>query len=287
MIDVIEEQEVRLDRAPADLRRGRTERVTVPGLRERKRAGEKIVMLTTYDYPSAYIADRAGVDIVFVGDTLGPMVLGYKNTIPVTLEDMLFHVRAVRQGVRHALLLADMPFGTYQVTPEEAIRNATRLLKEGAQAVKLEGGRPVVETVRRLTEAGIPVMSHLGLTPQSIHILGGHRTQGKEPEAQQQMLADAQALEAAGAFGLVLETIPASLAAQITASLDIPTIGIGAGVECDGQVQVWHDLLGIHPGRTFHHVKRYAEIGAMMETAIRAYAEEVRQKQFPGKENSL
>ncbi len=228
------------------------------------------------------------MDIVFVGDTAGRMLLGYDNTIPVTLEEMLILVRAARRGVRHALLLADMPFGTYQVSPEEAIRNAARLLKEGgAQAVKLEGGAPVVETVRRLTEAGIPVMGHLGLTPQSVYILGGNRAQGKDPDAAQRMMEDAHALEAAGAFGLVLEAIPAALAAEITAALTIPTIGIGAGVHCDGQVQVWHDLLGIYPGKLYRHVKRYAEIGDMMEAAIRAYAEEVRQQQFPTKEHSL
>jgi 3-methyl-2-oxobutanoate hydroxymethyltransferase len=264
------------------------ERVTVPWLRQRKRVGEKIVMVTAYDYSSARLADRAGVDIVFVGDTLGIMALGYSTTVPVTLEAMLHHVQAARRGVRRALLLADMPFGTYQISPEEAIRNAARLLKEGgAQAVKLEGGAPVIETVRRLTDAGIPVMSHLGLTPQSIHILGGNRAQGKDPEAAQKLLADAKALEAAGAFGLVLETIPATLAAQITAERTIPTIGIGAGPACDGQVQVWHDLLGIYPGKNYRHVKRYAEIGEQMEAALRAYAEEVRQNRFPTKEHSL
>ncbi len=287
-MDLMEAQSAQDNKAASERQAERTERVTVPGLRERKRHGEKIVMLTAYDYPSAWIAERAGVDIIFVGDTLGPMALGYKNTLPVTMEDMLHHVQAVRQGVRNALLLADMPFGSYQSGPEEAIRNAARLLKEGgAQAVKLEGGMPVVETVRRLTEAGIPVMGHLGLTPQSIHIFGGHRAQGREPEAAQQMLADAQALEAAGAFGVVLETIPATLAAQLTANLQIPTIGIGAGPECDGQVQVWNDLLGIYPGKMFRHVKRYADVGAVMEAAIRAYAQEVRQEQFPTKENSL
>lgn len=264
------------------------ERVTVPWLRQRKQVGEKIVMVTAYDYPSARLADRAGVDIVFVGDTLGMMMLGYSTTVPVTLDAMLHHVQAARRGVRRALLLADMPFGTYQISPEEAIRNAARLLKEGgAQAVKLEGGAPVVETVRRLTEAGIPVMGHLGLTPQSIHIFGGNRAQGKDPAAARQMLADAQAMEAAGAFGLVLETIPAALADRITAELSIPTIGIGAGLACDGQVQVWHDLLGIYPGKNYRHVKRYAEIGEQMEVALRTYAEEVRQSRFPTKENSL
>ncbi len=284
----MEEQTGRAAEGPSERHGERAERVTAPGLRERKQRGEKIVMLTAYDYPSARLAERAGVDVVLVGDSLGTVTLGYDSTIPVTLEDILHHARAVRRGLRRALLLADMPFGTFQAGPEDAIRNAARLLKEGgAQAVKLEGGAPVVETVRRLTAAGIPVMAHLGLTPQSIHIFGGHRAQGKDPDAAEQMLADALALEAAGAFGLVLETIPATLAARITAALAIPTIGIGAGPGCDGQVQVWHDLLGLTPGKTFRHVKRYAEVGDVVENALRSYAEEVRQARFPTEEHSL
>jgi len=284
----MEEQSSRAAEGHSERHGERAERITMPGLRERKQRGEKIVMLTAYDYPSARLAERAGVDVVLVGDSLGTVTLGYDSTIPVTLEDILHHAKAVRRGLRRALLLADMPFGTFQAGPEDAIRNAARLLKEGgAQAVKLEGGAPVIETVRRLTEAGIPVMGHLGLTPQSIHIFGGHRAQGKDPNAAEQMLADAQALEAAGAFGLVLETIPATLAARITASLSIPTIGIGAGPGCDGQVQVWHDLLGLTPGKTFRHVKRYAEVGEVVEAALRAFAEEVRQARFPTEEHSL
>lgn len=265
----------------------RRERVTVPGLIERKRSGQKIVMVTAYDYPSARLAERAGVDIVFVGDSLGMMALGYDTTVPVTLEQMAHHVRAVRAGVKQTLLLADMPFGTYQVSPEEAVRNASLLMKVGSHAVKLEGGQPVAGTVRRLAEAGIPVMGHLGLTPQSIHVFGGHRAQGTDPQEADRILADALALEAAGAFGIVLETVPATLAGRITASLRIPTIGIGAGADCDGQVQVWHDLLGIPPGKNFRHVKRYAEIGSLMEEALRSYAHEVRRGEFPTKEHSL
>lgn len=264
------------------------ERVTVPGLRERKRNGEKIVMLTAYDYPSARMAERAGVDIVFVGDTLGIMALGYETTVPVTLEEMLHHVRAARRAVKRALLLADMPFGTYQTGPQDAIRNAARLLKEGgAQAVKLEGGLAVAETVHQMTAAGIPVVGHLGLTPQSIHIFGGNRAQGKEPEAARQLMEDAKALEAAGAFAIVLEAIPATLATRITAELTIPTIGIGAGAGCDGQVQVWNDILGLPPGKMYRHVKRYAEIGDIIEAAIRTYADEVRTSQFPTEEQSF
>jgi 3-methyl-2-oxobutanoate hydroxymethyltransferase len=266
----------------------RRERFTVPSLRERKSRGEKIVTLTAYDYPSARLAERAGVDVVLVGDTLGIMALGYDTTVPVTLEEMLHHVRAVRRALKRALLVADMPFGTYQTGPEEAIRNAVRLMKEGgAQAVKLEGGAPVVETVRRMTETGIPVMGHLGLMPQSVHLLGGYRAQGRLPEEAQRILADAQALAEAGAFGLVLETVPAQLAAQVTAAIPIPTIGIGAGPACDGQVQVWHDILGIYPGKDFRHVKRYANIGDLTENALRDYVDEVRQSRFPTKENSL
>ena len=264
------------------------EKITVPGLIERKGRSEKIVVVTAYDYPSARLADRAGVDVVLVGDTLGIMALGYRNTVPVTLDETIHHVRAVRHGLKSALLLADMPFGTYQVSAEEAIRSATRLLKEGeAQAVKVEGGAFLLETIRRMTDAGIPVCGHLGLTPQSIHAFGGNKVQGRTDAAAQQILQDAAGLQAAGAFGIVLEAIPAPLAAQITAEIAIPTIGIGAGPDCDGQVQVWHDLLGIYPGKNLRHVKRYAEIGQAMENALRAYADEVRQSAFPTGENSL
>ncbi|MCW3098108.1 MAG: ketopantoate hydroxymethyltransferase [Chthonomonadaceae bacterium] len=269
-------------------RRKADRRVTVPEFRARKARGEKIVMVTAYDYPSAPLADRAGVDCLLVGDSVGSVVQGHPTTLPVTLDEMIYHVRMVRRGVKRALLLADLPFGTYQVGVEEAMRSAVRMLKEGgADGVKLEGGAPMVATVRRLTEAGIPVMGHLGLTPQSVNLFGGHKVQGREEAAAEQMLADAQALEAAGAFGLVLETIPATLAARITAEITIPTVGIGAGPDCDGQVQVWHDLLGLFPGKTFRHAKRYAELGAAAEAALRAYTDEVRQGAFPTKEQSL
>lgn len=266
----------------------RLERVTVPTLRQRKAMGQKIVMVTAYDYAAAKLADRAGVDVILVGDSLGQTVLGYDSTVPVTLEEMLHHTRACRRGLRYALLLADMPFGSYQASPEDAIRNATRLLKEGgAQAVKVEGGnKSMLETVRRLTDASIPVMGHLGLTPQSIHVFGGHRVQGRDSESARQILEEARALEEAGAFGIVLETIPAELAAEISAALSIPTIGIGAGPDCDGQVQVWHDIIGLS-SRTFHHAKRYVDVGSLIENALRDYAEEVRQSRFPTKEHSL
>jgi 3-methyl-2-oxobutanoate hydroxymethyltransferase len=265
----------------------RAERITVPDLRQRKPDGDKIVMVTAYDYPSARLSDRAGVDIVLVGDSLGTVVLGHKTVVPVTLEEMLHHVRAVRRGLKRALLLADMPFGTYQASVEDAVHNATLLMKEGAQAVKLEGGAPISATVRRLTDVGIPVFGHLGLTPQSVHMLGGHRVQGRDPAAAERIREDARSLEAAGVFGMVLETIPATLAAQITAELSCLTIGIGAGPGCDGQVQVWHDLLGLTTGRSLRHAKRYASLGETAEAALRDYAEEVRQGRFPSKEHSL
>lgn len=264
------------------------ERITAPGLVEKKRRGEKIVAVTAYDFAAARIVDKAGVDIALVGDTLGIMALGYRNTVPVTLDETLHHVKAVRRGLKFALLLADMPFGTYQAGQDDALRNAVRLLKEGeAQAVKLEGGAAILETVRRMTEAGIPVCGHLGLTPQSIHAFGGNKAQGQTDEAAQTLLQDAKGLQEAGAFAVVLEVIPAALAAQVTAALEIPTIGIGAGPDCDGQVQVWHDLMGIYPGKNLRHVKRYAEIGQAMEDALRAYAEETRNSAFPTQENTL
>jgi len=266
---------------------GTRERFTVPLLRERKARAEKIVVVTAYNYPAARMADRAGVDIVLVGDTVGIMEIGYDTTVPVTLDDMLHHVRSVRRGLRWALLLADLPFGTYQAGSDEAVTNAVRLMKDGAQAVKLEGGAWLADTVRRMTDAGIPVVGHLGLMPQSVNLLGGHKAQGKNAEAAKQILEDARALEAAGAIGIVLEAIPASLARQISSEISIPTIGIGAGAGCDGQVQVWHDILGIPPGKSYRHVKRYASIGDSIEAALRTYAEEVRLGVFPAEENSL
>ena len=281
----------------------RRERMTVPGVRARKAAnrqaegqatgqageksGAKLVMLTAYDYPSAQLADRAGVDMVLVGDSLGAVVLGYKNVVPVTLDEIVHHVRAVRRGLKNALLVADLPFGTYQASIEDAVRNAAILLKAGAEAVKLEGGAAMLPTVQRLTDVGIPVMGHLGLTPQAIYQFGGHRAQGVTPDSAAQLRQDALGLEQAGAFGMVLETIPAILAAQITAEVNIPTIGIGAGAGCDGQVQVWHDILGLSSGRIFKHTKHYAEIGQLIEAALCAYADEVRDSRFPTGEHSL
>ena len=256
-------------------------RVTVPDLREMKRRGEKIAVLTAYDYLFARLVDGAGVDVVLVGDSLGQVVLGLDSTLPVTLDDMIHHARAVRRGVERALLVVDLPFLTYQVSREDAVRNAGRVLQETcASAVKLEGGSPAIaETVRTLVEAGIPVMGHLGFTPQSQHTLGV-RVQAKEAACARRLIEDALALEAAGAFAVVLELVPAELAAEVTKRLRVPTIGIGAGAGCDGQVQVWHDLLGLFETSP-RHARRYAEIGAAIESAIRAYASDVGDGLFP------
>src|SRR5450631_457257 len=226
--------------------------------RDKKLRGERITALTAYDYPTARLLDEAGIDIVLVGDSLGMVVLGYESTLPVTLDEMLHHTRAVRRGTRRALVVADMPYGTYHADTAEALRNAVRFVKEaGAEAVKIEGGERRLELIARLTEAEIPVMGHVGLTPQSVNALGGYRVQGKTPDAAEQLLRDARAVEAAGAFAIVLEGIPRELAAQITRELRIPTIGIGAGPECDGQILVLHDLIGLGSGHTPKFARRY------------------------------
>jgi len=268
------------------------QRKTVADIRAMKQAGEKIVMLTAYDYPSARIAEEAGVDMLLVGDSLGMVVLGYESTVPVTIEDMLHHSRAVARGSEKALIVTDLPFMTYQTSTEDAMRNAGRLLQEGnCQAVKLEGGVHMAETVRRLTQVGIPVMGHIGLTPQSVNQLSGYKVQGRTPETAERLVEDAIALQQAGAFGVVLETIPAQLAEVISERIRIPTIGIGAGAGCDGQVQVWHDLLtyatpamsGYQP----RHVKRFANVGDVMQQAIAQYAAEVRDGSFPTAEQAF
>ncbi len=264
-----------------------SERITAPRLIDFKHEGRKIVVVTAYDYPSARLADRAGIDVILVGDTVAIMALGHKTTVPVTLDEMIHHTKAVRRGVKNALILADLPFGTYQASPQEAFQSASRLLKEaGAHAVKLEGGLHMAETVRLLTQGGIPVVGHLGLTPQSVNVFGGNKIQGRTSDAADQMLTAALALEEAGAFAIVLEAIPANLAHRLTHALNIPTIGIGAGAGCDGQVQVWHDLFGIFPGKPLRHTKIYADIGALLEQALRSYADEVRSDIFPTEEHS-
>lgn len=260
-------------------------RVTTATLRDMKAAGDPIVMVTAYDTPSARLAEEAGVDAILVGDSLGMTVLGYDSTLPVTLDDMLRHTAAVARGTSRALVIADMPFLTFQVSPKEAVRNAGRFLAEaGATAVKLEGGVSIAPTVERLVAAGIPVMGHVGLTPQSVNVFGGYKVQGRETDSAIALVQDALALEAAGAFAVVLELVPAELAAMVSEELSIPTIGIGAGGGCDGQVQVFHDLLGL--GRFVpKHAKRYAEVGDAIRSAIGAYAADVRSGAFPAEEN--
>jgi 3-methyl-2-oxobutanoate hydroxymethyltransferase len=263
-------------------------RISITDLKAKKRRGERIVMMTCYDYPSARILEDAGVDILFIGDTLGMVVLGYDTTIPVTMDEMLHHTKAVVRGSSRAHVLADMPFMSYQASPEEALRNAGRLLKEGgAQSVKLEGGVRVADTVRFIVEAGIPVMGHIGLTPQSINQLGGYKVQGKTPAAAVRLVNDAAALEQAGAYAVVLECVPAQLARTISERVTIPTIGIGAGPHCDGQVQVFHDLLGLFDSFVPRHAKRYANLGAEITRAVRAYAAEVREGTFPTEKESF
>jgi len=245
-------------------------------------------MLTAYDYVTAKIVDEAGVPLILVGDSLGMVVLGYNSTIPVTLEVMLHHTKAVVRGVKNALVVGDMPFMTYTVNMEEALRNAARFLQEtGCQAVKLEGGVTVADKVKRIVECGIPVMGHIGLTPQSIHQFGGHKIQGKTPEAAKRLLEDAMALEQAGAFAVVLETVPAPLATLITKKINIPTIGIGAGAGCDGQVQVINDLLGSYTDFVPKHAKQYARIADIMSDAISTYHQEVKAGTFPTEAQSF
>lgn len=264
-------------------------RLSIHKLKEWKGQGKRFAMVTAYDFPTARLAEQAGIPVILVGDSLGSVVLGYESTIPVTMEEMLHHTKAVVRATERAIVVADMPFMSYQASPDEAMTNAGRMLKEGgATAVKLEGGSHVVPLVRRMVECGIPVMGHLGLTPQSIHQLGGHKVQGKTPAAAAKLIADARALEEAGAFAIVLETIPAPLAKMVTERLTIPTIGIGAGPYCDGQVQVLHDLLGIYDDqRVLKHAKRYAVLGAEIREALRRYAAEVESGAFPTAEHSF
>jgi len=249
-------------------------KITVPLIRARKENGPKVVCVTAYDCPSAEICDEAGVDIVLVGDSVGNTVLGFENTLPVSMDDMIHHTRAVRRGLRHALLVADLPFGSYQQSPEDAVRNSVELIKAGAEAVKLEGNHP--ETIRRLVHAGIPVMGHVGFTPQSVHIFGGYKRQ-KQEKVGQRIAEDAAAIEAAGAFSIVLELMDSSIAERVTQSVGIPTIGIGAGDYTDGQVQVWHDLLGITRDPP-SHAMQMLNARALMIKAVQTYASKVRQR---------
>jgi 3-methyl-2-oxobutanoate hydroxymethyltransferase len=263
-------------------------KITASVIRDVKRKGEKITMLTAYDYSTAAALDEAGVDILLVGDSLGMVVLGYDSTLPVTMEDMIIHTKAVSRAAKRAMVLSDMPFMSYQISVEDAVYNAGRFMQEaGAHGVKLEGGREVAEVTRRISSSGIPVMAHLGLTPQSVHQLGGYKVQGKEDTAAKRIMEDAKILEEAGAFSLVLECVPAVLAAKITRSLSIPTIGIGSGVHCDGQVLVIHDMLGMFERFTPKFVKKYADLNVQIKKAVKQYCEEVRAGAFPGKEHSF
>lgn len=265
----------------------RPEKVSAPSLRSSKQRGERLVCLTAYDYPTARIVDEAGIDVILVGDSLGNVVLGYGNTVPVTLEEILIHLKAVRRAVQRALLVADMPYGTFHTGDDDAVRNALRLVKEGgAEAIKLEGGHKRVQLVKRLVDEEISVMGHIGLTPQSINQLGAYRVQGKTAQAAQQLLDDAKALEDAGAFAVVLEVVPREIAKLITESISIPTIGIGAGVHCDIQVLVIHDMLGLSFGKQARFVRPYANLREVMTDAVSRYADDVRNGTYPSQTES-
>jgi len=274
--------------SPVSISTSERKKVTTLALRQKKERGETISMLTAYDYPTALAMDQAGLDAILVGDSLGMVVLGYPNTLPVTMEEMLHHCRAVARGSKSALLIGDMPFMSYQVSAEDALRNAGRFLQQGGMdAVKLEGGRERLEAVRAIVGAGIPVMGHLGLTPQSVNQLGGFRPQGRTAATAKRLLEDALLLEEAGCFSLVLESVPARLAELVTARLHIPTLGIGAGIGCDGQVLVTHDLLGLFDRFTPKFVKKYADFHAEMKRAFRAFIADVEAKSFPAQEHSV
>lgn len=262
-------------------------KVTVPRVVAKKAAGEKITMVTAYDYPAARLVDRAGVDIILVGDSLGMVVLGYEDTTKVTMDEMLHHSRAVARARPRALVVGDMPFGTFQASPDDAVRNAVRFVQEGgAEAVKLEGGQAVAPAAASIVAAGIPVMGHIGLTPQSVHALGGYRVQGRTSEAETQLLRDAASLEAAGVFAVVLEGIPLKLGRRITEALRVPTIGIGAGPYCDGQVLVLHDLLGFFDGFAPKFAKPYADLNTVIVEAVERFRADVEAGTFPDREHS-
>ncbi len=266
----------------------KSNRKTTADIKKMKTQGEKITVLTAYDYAISSILDECNIDMILVGDSLGMVVLGYDTTLPVTMEDMLHHTKAVSRAANNSLIIADMPFMSYQVSRELALTNAGRFLQEAdAQAVKLEGGRDQAKTVQKIVAAGIPVMAHLGLTPQSIHQLGGFKVQGKKEDSAHKIIEDAKILEEAGAFSLVLECIPEKLAAEITNSLTIPTIGIGAGANCDGQVLVINDMLGIYDRFIPKHVKKYANLNLEIKKAVKTYIAEVKNGVFPDSEHSF
>ncbi len=264
------------------------DRITTSDIREMKKRGEKIVMMTAYDAPTARLVEDGGAEVILVGDTLGMVVLGYDSTLPVTMEDMIHHTKAVMRGSTRALVVGDMPFMSYQTGWQDAMKNAARFMQEaGCGAVKLEGGKRSAEIVAKLTEAGIPVIGHIGLTPQSVNQFGGWKVQGKTPAAAVQLMHDAQALEQAGAFAIVLELVPAPLAELLTQRLSVPTIGIGAGVHCDGQVQVFHDMVGLFDAFVPKHAKRYTDAGASIREALKQYTAEVKSGAFPDAKHSF
>jgi 3-methyl-2-oxobutanoate hydroxymethyltransferase len=263
------------------------EKLTLTTLAEKKRNGERIVMVTSYDYPTARLADEAGLDLVLVGDSAAMTVLGHDSTVPATMDEMVMLTRAAARGAQRPLLIADMPFGSFQVSDEDALRNAIRFFKEaGADAVKLEGAGTSLSRVRAIVAAGIPVMGHVGLTPQSATMLGGLRAQGRTATQALRLLDDARALEAEGCFAVVLEAVPAPVAARITAALSVPTIGVGSGPDCDGQVLVLHDLVGLYQGRSARFVKRYADVGSTIRDALERFAADVRAGAFPAEEHT-
>jgi 3-methyl-2-oxobutanoate hydroxymethyltransferase len=262
-------------------------RVTISDIKQMKPKKERIVMVTAYDYPTAKLVDEAGIPLILVGDSLGMVVLGYDSTIPVTIDEMLHHTKAVVRGAKSSLIVGDMPFMTYHTNIPEAMKNAGRFLQEGgAQAIKLEGGEVAAETVKRIVDCGIPVMGHIGLTPQFINQLGGYKAQGRTPEAARQLLNDAKALEQAGAFAVVLELVPSELSKLISERIEIPTIGIGAGIDCDGQVQVISDLLGMFTDFVPKHAKQFTKLAPAIKTALNQYLEEVKTGAFPTSSNS-
>jgi 3-methyl-2-oxobutanoate hydroxymethyltransferase len=262
-------------------------RVTLTTLQKMAQEGNRIAMLTCYDASFAAVLEEAGVDTLLVGDSLGNVLQGHESTLPVTLRDMVYHTQCVARGSKRAFIVADMPFGTFQVSPEDTLRNAAELMAAGAQMVKIEGGKPMLDTIEFLTDRGIPVCGHLGLTPQSVHALGGYRVQGRGEDAGQQLLREAKQLEKAGAGMLVLEAIPAVLAREVTMALAAPTIGIGAGVECAGQVLVLHDMLDVYPGKKAKFVKNYMRPGGSIQGAVELYVKEVKARTFPGPEHSF
>jgi 3-methyl-2-oxobutanoate hydroxymethyltransferase len=262
-------------------------RITLTALQKMAQEGNKIAMLTCYDASFAAVLEEAGVDSLLIGDSLGNVLQGHESTLPVALRDMVYHTACVARGSKRAFIISDMSFGTFQVSPEDTLRNAAELMAAGAHMVKIEGGKPMLDTIEFLTDRGIPVCGHLGLTPQSVHALGGYRVQGRGEDAGQQLLRESKQLEQAGAGMIVLEAIPAALAKEVTAAITIPTIGIGAGVDCSGQVLVLHDMLDVYPGRKAKFVKNYMRPAGTIQGAVELYVKEVRAKTFPGPEHSF